>query len=373
MATRDKKKQPSGNTRSPLGTGDAKLSANPLGISAPVAADPFAADPLASEAPFASSGQGPDSLPLASPVQHGVAEPASGAPTPLLNAKEQATADSLRELSRLMEAARKEYDRAGLRGDPLAPFPAPLSSAPFPAERPAPLPASLLSAPLPELRRIEFSKVRQYPWHQCTAAFAVLEEGFPAEGKEEIRRLRANLWDLQEREARPFQLIGVTTVDNPACTWLLAASLAGAHASSAGARVLLIDADLEEPLLQEKCSIPLSPGLRELTSGECTISDALRRIEGTQLYFMTAGKLQENRLDPLDFRALRAWIPEMRSHFDWVFLRMPTCERSADVVALEPAADAMLLVVERGQSGFREVGECLRLLQPDKLLGTVLT
>ena len=75
-------------------------------------------------------------------------------------------------------------------------------------------------------------------------------------------------------------------------------SLAEALSKYVSSKVLLIDGEVLQPTLHSELSIPESPGLANVLSGEATLDAAVARLDG-EFDVLTAGKAQARDLKAL--------------------------------------------------------------------------
>lgn len=219
---------------------------------------------------------------------------------------------------------------------------------------------------------VSFSAVREHPaelYHQLPLA------SIPTADWQQIRQLRDKLWDAQEdvsRQDSSFSLIGLTGLISPSERWALAAGLWASHREWSGCRVLLIDADPGAAPSLETAALSPSPGFLDVAARTATLSSALHRIHGTQMYLMGPGTGDAESLDPIDFRATRPLFAELRRHFDFVFLNLPNHKGASDLAAWARHTDGTLLVCKRERDSYQQWETLLHCIPPAKALGWVV-
>jgi capsular exopolysaccharide synthesis family protein len=158
---------------------------------------------------------------------------------------------------------------------------------------------------------------------------------------------------------------------------LTAINLAGTLAQGAGARVLLIDADLRRP------SIARALGLRSAIGGSLPgLVDAIRepsldlaRVVHTcrnfNLDVVPAGGIPEAPYELLQSPRFAALLVEARQRYDTIVLDTPPLVAVPDGRVMEKLVDGLLLVISAHRTPRRLVEEALTLVDPAKTLGIV--
>src|SRR5215204_2463475 len=117
---------------------------------------------------------------------------------------------------------------------------------------------------------------------------------------EEFRTLRTRLNHLQTLQ--PLHTVIVTSPSPAEGKTFTAVNLALAQAHLAENAVLLADFDLRRPIVHSLFQIDRSPGLSDYLTGQCSFAQALRRLEGMNLYVLPAGSPVRNPLELLNMR-----------------------------------------------------------------------
>ena len=111
---------------------------------------------------------------------------------------------------------------------------------------------------------------------------------------EEFRTLRTRLNHLQTLQ--PLHTTIVTSPSPAEGKTFTAVNLALAEAQLAESSVLLGDFDLRRPIIHNLFQIKRSPGISDYLMGQCTFAQALRKVEGMNLYLLPAGSAVKNPL-----------------------------------------------------------------------------
>jgi capsular exopolysaccharide synthesis family protein len=186
---------------------------------------------------------------------------------------------------------------------------------------------------------------------------------------EEFRTLRTRLNHLQTLQ--PLHTVVVTSPSPAEGKTFTAVNLALAQSQLAENPVLLGDFDLRRPVIHNLFQISRAPGLTDYLSGHCKFGEALRRIEGVNLYVMPAGTAVKNPLELLNTRQAKALFEELPRHFAWSIFDTPPLLFSADANLLATLADGTVLVVKIGSTTFDNVTRAMQSLCENNVLGIV--
>jgi receptor protein-tyrosine kinase len=186
---------------------------------------------------------------------------------------------------------------------------------------------------------------------------------------EEFRTLRTRLNHLQTLQ--PLHTIIVTSPSPAEGKTFTAVNLALAHAHLAESSVLLGDFDLRRPNVHNLFQIDRAPGLSDFLNGQCTFTQAMRHMEGMNLYVMPAGSPVKNPLELLNMRQAKTMFEELPRSFTWAIFDTPPLLFSADANLLSTAADGTILVVKVGSTTFDNVTRAMQSLCENNVLGIV--
>jgi protein-tyrosine kinase len=186
---------------------------------------------------------------------------------------------------------------------------------------------------------------------------------------EEFRTLRTRLNHLQTLQ--PLHTVIVTSPSPAEGKTFSAINLALAQAHLSETAVLLADFDLRRPMIHSLFQIERAPGLSDYLSGQCAFSQAMRRIEGMNLYVLPAGSPVKNPLELLNMRQCKALFEELPRLFNWAIFDTPPLLFSADANLLATLADGTVLVVKIGSTTFDNVTRAMQSLCENNVLGIV--
>jgi capsular exopolysaccharide synthesis family protein len=151
-----------------------------------------------------------------------------------------------------------------------------------------------------------------------------------------------------------------------------AANLALSLAQGQERRVCLIDANLRAPRIDRMFGVPWQPGLSEVLAGRNPLDEAIVQIEGSSLSILAAGATHPRPAELLVTSAMRKTIDELRSVFDFIVIDTPAIQPLADVGALTPFVDSVLLVARAGVTPKAAIREAAASVGTTTVLGIVL-
>jgi receptor protein-tyrosine kinase len=187
---------------------------------------------------------------------------------------------------------------------------------------------------------------------------------------EEFRSLRTRLNHLQT--VQPLHTLVVTSASPAEGKSFTATNLAITQAQLADKRILLADFDFRRPNIDKTFQIDCSPGITDYLQGKAALPEIIRRVEGTNLFLLTAGDAVTNPLELLNLKECRALLDGLRAHFDWVILDSPPLLFAADANLLSTMCDGTVLVVRIGATTFDSVTRALQSLCENNVLGIVV-
>jgi len=185
---------------------------------------------------------------------------------------------------------------------------------------------------------------------------------------EEFRSLRTRLNHMQGQQ--DLHAIVVTSASPAEGKTFTAINLALAQAQLE-APVLLADLDLRRPVIHNMFQCEKAPGFSDFLLAERPLEECVRRIEGTNLYFMPAGTQVRNPLELLNMRQVKYTIDAFRKVFNWVILDTPPLLFSADANLLATLTDGTLIVVRIGSTTYDNVIRAMQTLCENNVLGIV--
>ena len=155
----------------------------------------------------------------------------------------------------------------------------------------------------------------------------------------------------------------------------LAAGLARS-AARAGARALVVDADLRRPMTSEEFKLAKNPGLAEILLGNVIGDgrDVLQQVE-PGLYVLPSGRTMGDPLELLALPRLKQLLDWTGRHFDLVVIDAPPVLATADALQIGRLVTGTLFAVRWEHTPRAAARDALRLLEASgaNVIGTVLT
>ncbi|MGH9723144.1 MAG: CpsD/CapB family tyrosine-protein kinase [Bryobacteraceae bacterium] len=204
--------------------------------------------------------------------------------------------------------------------------------------------------PAPESHLIDLSRPMQTP-------------------SEEFRSLRTKLNYMQT--VSPIHNIVVTSASPAEGKSFTTLNLALAESHLVENTVLCADFDLRRPTLHNLLQVERSPGVSDYLSGQAGLDQCIRKIAGTNLYFIPAGTPVKNPLELLNLREAKSLFEEFPSVFNWTFCDSPPLLFSADANLLSTYADGTIIVVRIGATTIDTITRAVQALSENNVLGVV--
>src|SRR5256886_16274978 len=131
---------------------------------------------------------------------------------------------------------------------------------------------------------------------------------------EEFRSLRTKLNYMQTLQS--LHTVVITSASPAEGKSFTAMNLALAESHLADNTVLIADFDLRRPTLHNLLQVDRSPGISDYLMDEAPLEKVIKRITGSNLYFMAAGKPVKNPLELLTLREVKVMLNKMQTSFN---------------------------------------------------------
>jgi len=142
-----------------------------------------------------------------------------------------------------------------------------------------------------------------------------------------------------------------------------------------GKPVLIMDADLRNPVLHKELQIENGRGLSNYLSSNVSVLELVHKTNIPNLFVMTSGPLPPNPVELLSSMKLLTLLSQCEEHFAHVIVDGPPILGIADAIVLCNQVDNSVFVVESGRTRKGHAKAALRRLQQAGIhpLGVILT
>lgn len=153
-----------------------------------------------------------------------------------------------------------------------------------------------------------------------------------------------------------------------------AANLAAVFAQQQEKKVLLVDADLRKPTINQTFQVDNVTGLTNVLVGNASLSETVQKTPIDNLYVLTSGSTPPNPAELLSSKAMGDLISEIYEQFSLVIFDSPPLLAVADAQILANQTDGSVLVVLSGKTKTDTVLKAKDALEQSnaKLLGALL-
>ncbi len=223
------------------------------------------------------------------------------------------------------------------------------------------------SAPLPQAEPDESRKAR---FDREEIAIARDPRGPIAE---QFRQLRNSITALNP-EGAPRTIVMASALRGEGKT-VGTINLGLAMSEVPGTRVLLVDADMHRPGLENYLGLPRRQGLVEVIRGTCPIDRAIRATSVEGVSVLGPGELPKNPSELLGSDRVKMVLGAFKQRFKYILIDTPEAATISDASMLGALADGIVLVVRLGQTPRNLVEETYNRLESlgGNVLGTLLT
>ncbi len=187
---------------------------------------------------------------------------------------------------------------------------------------------------------------------------------------EKFRFLGVRLRQLRQKRQLRKLLVTSTIPEEGKST--VAANLACTLASRREQRVLLFEADLRRPTLQQKFGLSKLVGVTEYLQGSISAEQSIYRLDSLGIYIALAGNVASHPLELLQSSRLATIMEQFDTWFDWIVIDSPPILPLADTSVLSRVADGILLVTRAGVTDKDQLKRGIEAMEPSKLLGALI-
>jgi capsular exopolysaccharide synthesis family protein len=137
-------------------------------------------------------------------------------------------------------------------------------------------------------------------------------------------------------------------------------------------RVLLVETELQHPVIARDFELDPTPGLAECLAGDEPVQLAYRATNLDNLHLVPAGEPVANPGRLLRSSRMTAVTEEMRRSHDIVILDVPAVLANSDAISLIDLADGIIFVVRAGATPLSLFNRALDQFDEAKLRGVVM-
>jgi len=180
---------------------------------------------------------------------------------------------------------------------------------------------------------------------------------------------------LQRLNEKNWNTLAITSPGSGAGKSLTAINLAMSLAREVDNTVLLIDANLRTPKLDQFFDFHSEYGLSDYLLDDKPLGDMLVHPQGVSRFVvLPAGRAIANSSEMLSSPKMQRLVEEVKHRYPSriVIFDLPPLLESSDTLAFIPNADATLVVIEEGQTQEKDLKQAFELLQGNEVIGTVL-
>lgn len=169
-----------------------------------------------------------------------------------------------------------------------------------------------------------------------------INNGVPRHFAEAFRTIRTNVL-FSSAEDGPRSVVVTSAAPGEGKT--LVATNVAMSLAQVGARVLLIDADMRKPRVQELLELKPGPGLSNLLTGRAKASEAVRTTTVPNLHVLPSGPIPPNPAELLGSQRFKELLATLKEHFDWVIIDSPPVMAVTDAVLVGHRTNGVVFVI----------------------------
>jgi exopolysaccharide/PEP-CTERM locus tyrosine autokinase len=188
---------------------------------------------------------------------------------------------------------------------------------------------------------------------------------------EEYRRLKSML--IRETKSDFLNTIMVTSAIKNEGKSLTSVNLSIAMSQEIDHSVLLVDADLRNPMLHDYLGIDYKYGLSDYLMGDIDISEVLIRTGIGNMVFLPAGRPVENPVELLSSKKMKDLLNDFKHRYmnRYVIIDTPPILACPEGIPIGSFTDGVIFVVREGLAQRSFVENALSMIQGLNILGVV--
>ncbi|MDP6981337.1 MAG: CpsD/CapB family tyrosine-protein kinase [Myxococcota bacterium] len=187
---------------------------------------------------------------------------------------------------------------------------------------------------------------------------------------EQFRMLRGRIDSLATQ--RPIRTVAMTSANPGEGKSTAAVNLAVVESLRVEHRVLLVDCDMRRPTVHRSLAVTPDLGIAEVLLGRASLSDAVIRVDGTNLDALVVRSQPDNPSELLASDRMKSMLDEMVQSYDRIILDTPATLGLPDSKTVSELSDGVVVVVRADVTPREEVGAVLDILDRRRILGMIL-
>ena len=180
---------------------------------------------------------------------------------------------------------------------------------------------------------------------------------------EAYKALRTNVLFSLPQESQ--KVIGVTSSERGDGKTTTAINLA-LSLCEVGKSVILLECDFRLPTLVKKTGIRTVRGFSDMLIGSVEKEKVIKTLPNSKLNVLPAGRIPKDPTALLQSSAMKEFIEECRSTYDYIVVDLPPVNVVADALIMSEFIDGFLLVIRHGVSEFNRIQETIKRLEISK-------
>jgi exopolysaccharide/PEP-CTERM locus tyrosine autokinase len=184
--------------------------------------------------------------------------------------------------------------------------------------------------------------------------------------------LRTNL--LFPSEGKPPKSIMVTSALPGDGKSFVSSNLAISVAQSVEEHVLLMDADIRNPSIEQMFGMESVKGLSEYLDKGSNVAENLVKTAVQKLTVLPAGKSPQNPTELLTTKKMKALLDEVKNRYEdrYIIIDSAPPSLAPETTAIANYVDGILIVIKAGKTPKKEIDEVIEQIGKEKILGIVL-
>ncbi len=114
---------------------------------------------------------------------------------------------------------------------------------------------------------------------------------------------------------------------------------------SASNNILLVDANLQRPVLHLEFNVPFTPGLKDVLLHKAKLSDVTYKIDSSDICLIPNGNSPNFEISNIEQKMYATTFAKLRDHYQYIFIDSPPLLESPASLSLATSADITFLVI----------------------------